>query len=133
MAVSAAAAAAAVVGAGFALDEAGGHVRPEITRTSIDGVALGRPSAFYKRTLGGYQSSVVDPGFPTLSFEMPAISVYFPKHSRRAFIITTWNRRFRTAEGIGPCSTLAQMHKIWGRRVVPTYHGSSPDGKVHWS
>jgi hypothetical protein len=131
--VAVAAAVAAAVGTGFALDEAGVHVRPEITRTSIDGVTLGRRAGFYKRTLGGYQSSVVDPGFPTLSFEMPAISVYFPKHSRRAFIITTWNRTFRTAEGIGPCSTLALMHQIYGRRVVPTYAGSSPDGKVHSS
>jgi serine/threonine-protein kinase len=135
--IAVAAAAAAAAGAGFALDEAGGHVQPKstgtgITRASIDGVPLGRPAAFYKRKLGGYQSSVVDPGFPTLSFQGPAISVYFPKHSRRAFIVTTWNRTFRTAEGIGPCSTLAQMHATYGRRVVPTAHGTTPDGK-HWS
>jgi serine/threonine-protein kinase len=133
IAVAVAAVVAAAIGAGFALDGAGGHVRPEITRTSIDGVTLGRPAAFYKSTLGPYQSSVVDPGFPTLSFQTPGVSVYFPKHSRRAFIIGTWNRTFRTAEGIGPCSTLAQMHDVYGRRVVPTYHGSSPNGKVHSS
>jgi serine/threonine-protein kinase len=129
-----AAVAAAVVGAILVTSKSSGPGEPpKVTQASIDGVTLGRPAAFYKRTLGGYQSSVVDPGFPTLSFETPGVSVYFPKHSRRAFIITTWNRTFRTADGIGPCSTLAQMHETYGRRVVPTYHGSSPDGKVHSS
>jgi predicted Ser/Thr protein kinase len=128
------AAVAAGIGVGFALEDGGAsrHFRPEITRTSIDGVTLRRTAAFYDRKLGGYQSSVVDPGFPTHTFEQPGVAVYFPKHSRRAFIITTWNRTFRTAEGIGPCSTLAQMHEIYGRRVVPTYHGTTHDGR-HWS
>ena len=132
IAVTAAAAVAAAVGAGLALDDAHGQ-SPKITGTSIDGVTLGQEAALYKRTLGDSQSYSVPPGLPTLDFERPDVFVYFPKHSKKAFIIATWNRRFRTAKGIGPCSTLAHMHAVYGSRVVPTYHGQSPGGRVQWS
>jgi hypothetical protein len=49
-----------------------------------------------------------------------------------ADVITTWNKDFRTAAGIGPCSTIAEMKKAYGNAVVPSLFGTSPDGKkVH--
>ena len=107
---------------------------PRITQTSIDGVPLGRKASYYKHALGGYKSSLVTPqGFPNLAFEQPEVGVYFSRHARKAFVITTWSRTYRTAAGIGPCSTLARMHQVYGSRAVPAAAGDSPDGKVHWS
>jgi serine/threonine-protein kinase len=114
------------------------RTRPEITQSAIDGVSLGRTRTYYRRVLGPSRPFVEKPAiqgagtFPAASFQTPAVGVYFRPHHPKAFIITTWNRTFRTAEGIGPCSTLAQMRSTYGRRAVPTYSGSGPHG-VHWS
>lgn len=107
---------------------------PAITPSAIDGLLLGRTQSWYARHIAppGYKASVVDapfsnkPLFPELAFQTPAIGVYFPKNSGKAFIITTWNRDYRTAAGIGPCSTIAQMLQAYGRRAVPTYSGTDP-------
>ena len=106
---------------------------PKITQKTIDGISLGHKASYYKHALHGYQPSILTPPhFPELSFELPAISVVFPRRPR-AFLILTWNKRFRTAAGIGPCSTLASMHEVYGSRVVPAWAGTSPNHKVHWS
>ncbi|HEU5214680.1 MAG TPA: serine/threonine-protein kinase [Gaiellaceae bacterium] len=134
------AAAAAVVGALLATNTSPGPAAlPKITPSAIDGVTLGRPRSYYARMLGPYRAFVetpVVPGagrFPAISFEGPEVAAYFLPHARKALVITTWNRAFRTAAGIGPCSTLARMREVYGRRAVPTYSGTSPNGKVHFS
>jgi serine/threonine-protein kinase len=109
---------------------------PEITQSAIDGITLGHTAAYYAKTIKprGYKPSVLtQPGFPEMSFQQPELAVYFPKHGKRADIITTWNPSFRTAAGIGPCSTLSQMHKVYGKRAPAAQSGTSPNGKVHWS
>ena len=128
IAVAVVAAAAAVVGAGFALEDGGasGHVRPEITETAIAGATLGHPAKYYKRYFGPYRASTASgPNYPTLAFQQPEVAVYFPKSGRPAHIITTWNKAYRTAAGIGPCSTLAAAQHAYGARWKP-----SPDGVV---
>jgi serine/threonine-protein kinase len=133
IAVAVAAAVAVAVGAGLALVEAGGHVRPEITQRAIAGAPLGRSVKYYRRHFGpgGYSlAGWVD--YPTLTFGTPEVAVYFPKQEtpipapgRRAQIITTWNRSYRTTAGIGPCSTFAAAKHVYGARWKP-----SPDGIV---
>jgi hypothetical protein len=67
-----------------------------------------------------------------MSFQRPEVAVYFPAPTRkkpipgphqRAQIITTWNRSYRTAAGIGPCSTLAAAQSAYGARWKPSSHG----------
>jgi hypothetical protein len=120
------AAAAAGTGAGFALEDGGAsqHVRPEITETSIAGVTLGHPAKYYKKHFGGYRASIASgPNYPTLAFQQPEVAVYFPAPGRPAHIITTWNRGYRTAAGIGPCSTLTAAQHAYGSRWKPSPHG----------
>lgn len=104
-----------------------------ITERSIDGVALGHRAAYYKALMPG-QIRLQDVPVAhdrSLAFQQPEIAVYFPLKGGSARIVTTWNRRFRTAAGIGPCSTLAAMKAAYGSRVAPSWAGS-PGGQ-HWS
>jgi hypothetical protein len=131
IAVTVAAAIAVAAGAGLAMDEAGGHVRPEITQRSIAGAPLGRSAKYYRRHFGPLSYSLagfVD--YPTMTFGTPEVAVYFPKQKtaipapgRRAHIITTWNRSYRTAAGIGPCSTFAAAKDAYGARWKPSRDG----------
>jgi hypothetical protein len=131
IAVATAAVIAAAVGAGLVLDEAGGHLRPEITQRAIAGAPLGRSAKYYRRHFGPLSYSLagfVD--YPTLTFGTPEVAVYFPKQKtaipapgRRAHIIATWNRSYRTAAGIGPCSTVAAAKNAYGARWKPSRDG----------
>ena len=124
--VAVAAGVAAAVGAGFALEEAGGHVRPQITERAIAGAPLGRSAKYYRKHFGPPRASIASgPNYPTLAFQQPEVAVYFPAKGRPAHIITTWNKSYRTAVGIGPCSTLAAAKQAYGDRWKP-----SPEGIV---
>jgi predicted Ser/Thr protein kinase len=110
------------------------QVLPAITQTSIAGAKLGHEAQYYKTLLGGYRAQeLTEVHYPALAFQQPEVAVYFPARGKTAHIITTWNKNDKTAEGIGPCSTLVAMHKAYGGRVKATWAGSSPNGKVHTS
>ena len=103
---------------------------PSITQTSIAGVGLGELKEFYGNHFGAYKQltlTEMEPWIPGRSFGQPEVAVYFRANPDRADIITTWNRRNRTAAGIGPCSTLAAMKKAYGKNVHPTPH--HPEGE----
>ena len=113
---------------------------PQITQTSIDGARLGFRAAAYERLLtprglspGFGRAKDLDSGYTSIWFGRGKVAVYFPPGSTRATIITTWNRLYRTAAGIGPCSTIGEMKRAYGDAVQPTWAGTSPDGKVVWS
>jgi Protein kinase domain len=103
---------------------------PAITQNSIAGATLGRMQSYYKKRFGGWQARVLsEPGFPSLAFQGPEVAVYFPVEGQAAHIMTTWNRDYRTAAGIGPCSTVEEMKEAYGDAVQPSPTGTSPDGK----
>jgi hypothetical protein len=114
-----------------------GSGAPRITQTSIDGMALGLLAADYKRVFSttnpGF-GSVTDntTGFTSLVFGPRSIAVFFAPRAKRASIITTWNKADRTAEGIGPCSTVEQMKRAYGDAAQPTESGTFDDGTI-WS
>jgi serine/threonine-protein kinase len=113
---------------------AAAHARPaQITENTIAGAQTGRAAAFYKQRFGGFRFSALAgaPFYRFLSFQQPSVDVYFPAKGKRAIIITTWNRSYRTDRGIGPCSTIAQLRKVYGRAVKPSWAGTSPDGTEH--
>jgi hypothetical protein len=134
VAVAAAAIAVGVV-------ESGSSVHPtsatDITQTAIGMTPLGHTHRWYADRLGGYKGYVLTnpPGYPAMSFEQPGVAVYFPRRGANALahIITTWNPTFRTADGIGPCSTLERMHRVYGKRAAPFKNATSPNGKVHFA
>jgi predicted Ser/Thr protein kinase len=108
--------------------------RPKITERSIAGVTLGHMPPYYEKLLGGWRAEeLTRVHYPSLAFQQPELALYFPDSKKPAHIITTWNRTYRTAAGIGPCSTLDAMKKAYGNRVRTTWSGTSPNGRVHWS
>jgi hypothetical protein len=106
---------------------------PGITQESIGGVKLGLSPATYKRLIGepAFKLPLTHPdkkptGFWRLVF--PRLSVYFqPKRSRGGAVITTWDRTYKTALGMGPCSTLTELKLAYGNQLKPskfnTQHG----------
>jgi hypothetical protein len=108
---------------------------PAITQTSIAGATLGHMPSYYRKLFGGSQPrELSEPGYPSLAFHGPEVAVYFPVEGQAAHIMTTWNRDYRTAAGIGPCSTVEEMKDAYGDAVQPSWSGTSPDGKkvFHW-
>jgi Protein kinase domain len=128
---------AVAIGIAGYLTTRGGDVAsapPAITQTSIGGARLGLMADAYKKLLGGYRAfELSEPGFLGLAFQQPGIAVYFPANAQPAHIITTWNRLNRTAAGVGPCSTIAELKSAYGDAVEPSRAGTSPDGKTIFS
>ena len=58
------------------------------------------------------------------------MAVYFPPDGDQANIITTWNKDNRTANGVGPCSTLDELKEAYGQELKPSSQATSPDGKT---
>jgi serine/threonine protein kinase len=127
---------AVATGSTIALESGSAHVKASITEASIDGARLGHNASWYKRLLGPAQASTVSgPSYPSLHFQQPQVAVYFPGHGshKPAHIVTTWNRNFRTAAGIGPCSTLTAMRSAYGSRVAPAWAGTHGKKVFSWT
>ena len=115
-----------------------------ITPRSIAGARLGLGKAAYKKLLGTpvrYQAAAggqftSDPGFQQpadyarLVFAKRKMYVYFQDGTPGAIEIVTWNKAYRTAKGVGPCSTLAQVKKAYGKRLKPNPANTILDGTV---
>jgi serine/threonine-protein kinase len=106
--------------------------RPEITQTSIDGARLGLQAATYHRVFSetGRRDTFDMPEFPVDIFQDRELSVYYARGTDRGIIVTTWNKKFTTAEGIGPCSKIADAKSVYGNRFRPDPHGTIK-GKVY--
>ena len=98
-----------------------------VTQTSLAGVPLGLSANAYKRLLG--RPSVALPldypsgkptGWTRLIYGKRGISIYFAPNKRGAQVITTWDNRYKTAAGIGPCSLLIDAKIAYGKALKPS-------------
>ncbi len=102
---------------------------PSISQDAIAGAKLGLAADAYKRRFGGWRPQTLTvTNYPSLAFQDPRVAVYFPPHGKRAIIITTWNRNYRTAKGVGPCSTLADLQRAYGAGVKPSEWSTAKTG-----
>jgi serine/threonine-protein kinase len=103
-----------------------------ITQTSIAGARLGLRRAAYEKILGAAVPVNLPPdlpGAPSSEYAMLAfedkIWAFFPDGLEgTATIIVTWDEKYKTAEGIGPCSTIDELKAAYGDRVRPDYYGT---------
>jgi predicted Ser/Thr protein kinase len=126
--------AAGLATAGILVMRSGSPAPPAITQTSIAGAPLGLRVEGYTDILGrpdlrvdqakqvaGFPSTE----YPTLIFLRPKVAVYFPGGwGTTAKIITTWNEDFKTAAGVGPCSTIEGMKAAHGDGVKADHWGT---------
>ena len=134
LAVSAAVVAAGVAIGGIMLAQGESTPGPPaITPTSIAGASLGLRRAAYERILG-HAIPVEQPeeapgapstGYATLAFEESKVWVFFTGgFDATGEIIATWNEEFKTATGVGPCSTIDELKAAYGDQVKPDYYGT---------
>jgi tRNA A-37 threonylcarbamoyl transferase component Bud32 len=128
-AVAVLAAAGAAIGGVLATGGESDVGLPSITQTAIAGLKLGLPAEAYTQRFGGWRAETLTPGFPALTFQVPKMAVYFPPKGKKAIIITTWNRDYRTAKGVGPCSTLQELKSAYGKELEPAKSSASADGE----
>lgn len=103
---------------------------PAITPTSIAGVKRGLTVAAYKQLLGGPSHIERARKGSLVGFDQPEhwSRLVFPRRKVQAFfdggtkavLVTTWNKHDRTAAGIGPCSTVAQLKRAYGKTITPS-------------
>ena len=118
--------AAGAVTAALLLSSNGGHrtAPPTITPSAIDGLSLGKTNAAYKHLLGPvWREDIAQiPNMPLLIFQSRKLAVYFDKQGGTGVEITTWSPRFRTAAGIGPCSSVKELKRAYGSALKISKH-----------
>ncbi len=91
---------------------------------TIAGAKLGKGAAAYKAMLGAKVRLETPPtgfhdpdNYTRLVFPKRKINVYFKDGVDSAIQITTWNKAYKTAAGIGPCSSVAELKKAYGSKL----------------
>lgn len=92
----------------------------DITQSSIAGIHLGT-SRVQARALMAKPVRVdrLEDGYLRLVSPREKLESYFRTGTRGVAVVTTWNRRLATAEGIGPCSTVTALKRAYAARLVP--------------
>ena len=117
----------AVCIAGLSCVTAASAATVTIAPHAIAGAKLGKGALVYKQVLGSRArletppNGFTDPdNFTRLVFPKRKMNVYFRDGVDRAVLITTWNKAYKTAAGIGPCSTVEELKQAYGSKLVPS-------------
>jgi tRNA A-37 threonylcarbamoyl transferase component Bud32 len=111
----------------------GGRSGAAISESSIAGARLGFSEQAAKDRFGPpWRSDVLDypRRYSVLIFPARKLALYYHGDNDRAVELTTWDSALKTSEGIGPCSTLAQLRGVYGQRARPA-PSSIVNGRTH--
>jgi hypothetical protein len=102
---------------------------PAITPTTLGGAKVGLTKAAYKRILGKpYRIDYLENDYSRLVFTKRKMDVYFHGKQDAGVVVGTWNPRYKTAQGIGPCSTVRALKAGYGSRLRRVFEGTAPVG-----
>lgn len=91
-----------------------------ILSSSIVGAKLGGSHIAYERALGKpFRRDNLEGGFSKLVFTKRKLEVYFKGARDAGIAVATWNRAYRTAEGVGPCSSVQKLKAAYGAKLRP--------------
>lgn len=96
-----------------------------IAPTSINGVGTGKGPAAYRSAFGRSRTDRLEGNITRLVFNGKQTEVYFSRG--RGTAIVTGNSAFRTASGVGPCSTYAEL-----KAAFPHVTRISGTGGIGW-
>jgi hypothetical protein len=83
-------------------------IAPTISQKEIGGARLGMTPAQLRAVVGRPgRVGQLEGGLMRLTYVRADLEVYF--RNGRVTQVVTWNGRFRTARGVGPCSTEAEL------------------------
>lgn len=90
-----------------------------ITPRGFVDAPLGLKYNDYKSIFGvGYRDDVYrTPNFPVLYYFNAKFGIYFQHPGGPAIIETTWNRHYRTAAGVGPCTPIRRLKDVYGNAL----------------
>ena len=122
IALAVAVAAAGGVTAGILLTQSSARPPATISASSIAGARLGESTVILEHLWGfGRKLSMqTPPNYSLLTSSSRHVSAYFVGSTDKAVEITTWNSNDRTPEGIGPCSSVADLKRAYGKRLRPS-------------
>jgi len=115
----------------------GDHAEPLVKKVFITprgfvNAPLGLKSDEYKAIFGvGWREDrFVPPQFPVLYYFDRGFGIYFDQPGGTAIIMTTWNKHYETAAGVGPCTSIARLKDVYGNALQPS-SASTVNGKVY--
>lgn len=120
---------AIAVGSALALSLGAGVATAQvnvIAPTSINGVGTGAGPSAYRAAFGRPRTDRLEGNITRLVFNGKQTEVYIGTNGRGSAIVTG-NRTFRTASGVGPCSTYAEL-----KAALPGITRVSGSGGAGW-
>lgn len=100
-----------------------------IEPSSIAGAKTGLTKAAYKLLLGKPVSvEYLENDYSRLYFPRRKMEVYFHGNVNAGVVVGTWNRAYRTAKDIGPCSSVSALRAAYGSRLARVLVGGSLAG-----
>jgi hypothetical protein len=107
----------AVVAAGFAVGSVGAPNR-EISQRAIGGAGLGLTGAGYVHRFGKPSFTTrFGGGMTRLVYADRKVAIYLSRKGRGIAVLTS-AKEYRTAAGVGPCSTIAALKKAYPGRLT---------------
>jgi hypothetical protein len=115
---------AAVLAALAAAPLASAQKAIDITQSYVAGIHLGMSQAQARALMTKpVRLDRLEDGYLRLVSPRQKLESYFRTGTKGVAVVTTWNRQLTTAEGIGPCSTVAALRRAYSGRLVPFRQG----------
>src|SRR5260221_8890575 len=103
--------------------------RAAVTPDSIGGAKVGLTHSAYKRIFGAPVTvEYLENDYSRLVFTRREVEVYFHGKVDAGVVVGTWNRTYRTAEGVGSCSPVKALTDTYGARLTRALVGGSFPG-----